>query len=265
MDALTTDGVPGGPEVGETASVNRRQAIQKIAVGGAIVWGAPLIMGSTAAQAAGSVCGPRTLRWRNVGGDPITIPKVVVLDDVTVTITETFYGGTTSYSVSGDPDRDVLDGPYGGVGINTPPPGATPDSFLQLYQSAITNGGRRLVFTFTKTGSGTALNVKNIRFWITDIDWADRQYDDRVYLTPTFVRTNPASPTGSTVTGLGTPTDAIRNSSEGNVNVSNVKGSTRVTHAAGSSTFTLDFRCGDRSSGGHHAIFISDIKFDTCP
>ena len=252
---------------GEAESLDRRQALQKIGVGGAILWGAPLIAGTANAQAQGSVCGDRTIKWSALNQDPLGLPKTVVFNDVTVTISEAFYGGTTSYSPSGDPDHDVLTGPYGGVG-------SAAVSFLQLYQSAKNNGGRTLTFTFTKTGPGTPKPVQNIQFWITDVDY-DRvdntvpivpgsgNYDDRVTFTPaTFTRVNPA---GSNVTGTGgAGANAFQNTVNGNVSVNNIGGSTRVTQAAPISTFTLDFWCGDRAYNGHHAIFISDISFNSC-
>lgn len=179
-----------------------------------------------------------------------------MLDDVTVTISQAFYGGSSSYSPGGDPDLDVLNGPYGGVGTSA-------DSFLQFYQSAVQNGGRTITVSFAKTGfPAQPLAVKNINFWVTDIDYTTNQYDDLVFLTPTFTKANPA---GSNVIGTGTTGDAFRNNNQGNVAVTAVGGTTKVTRAAAVSTFTLDFRCGPRASGGHHAIFVSDLKFNTCP
>ncbi len=255
---MATSSVESGQ--GDAITLDRRQVLTRLGVAGAVVWGAPLLA-QTPAYAAGSECATnRVLSWDGLatgsGGTrrvalPATTSYGVDGLELDVTVSQTFHGTTANNGSGSFPrNRAVVAGPWGGVGT-----AAT--SFIMIYQSANngTGTGSYLDFSFTKP-------VKDISFYITDIDYATGQYDDRVIMTPTFTRTNQGS---STITGTGTTGDAFYRPQEGNVADNSSAGTILVTYSGAPVTdFQIDFLLGSRTGGGSHAIFVSDVTFNSC-
>lgn len=243
--------------VDESVVSDRRDALKKLAVGGALAWTAPAIAKPAFAQGTPSGCTPATLDWSTVSS-PFTS---AVVSGVTVSLVTSMYGGSAAQS----DNRTIVSGEHGLI----------PGSFIQFNQDAVTNGGQNITFNFSAP-------VQNLSFTVTDIDNSSGAWSDRItVVTSGFSYT---IPTGSTVIGVGatgngtggtttdgnggsnTGTGAFRNSLN-NTNLPN-SGDNRgnlVLGAAGPITsFAWQFWCGGYDSSNQR-IFVSNLTFDVCP
>ncbi len=242
--------------VEETATTDRRDALKKLAVGGALVWTAPAIAKPAFAQGTPSGCTAATLDWSTVSS-PFTSTTV---SGVTVSFSGSFYGGSAARSTN----RTIVAGPQGGMS----------GSFLRLEQDAVTNGGQTATFTFSAP-------VQNLSFIITDIDNQSGSWSDRITVTTSgFGYTIPS---GSTVIGVGdtgngtggttndgnggsnTGTGAFRNSqNSNNLPSTSNQGNVQLSHVGPITSFSFQFWCG-AYQGSNQLINISNLTFDICP
>lgn len=142
--------------------IDRRDALRKLAVGGAVVWSAPLIAKSAYAASATS-CTTNIVDWElyNVG-DTFTSTTI---GGITMSINSPDFFGGSGLLAGGGRDRKVQPSPFGSINRKS----------LMFEQLPRTGGGQNIVFTFSQP-------VYNINFIITDIDnysqngagWSDR-------------------------------------------------------------------------------------------
>lgn len=229
----------------ESSGLSRRQLLERLAVGGAIVWSAPLI--SSPAYAAGPAsCVNSTLDWNTLGTPGTTFSSATVAG-VTITLNpSTFYGGTTALGTN----RTIIASPIGGIATQG----------VQFEQTPINGGGQNISFTFSRA-------VYNVSFTIADIDTVTGNWSDRVIVVSPSTFTY-SMPTGSTVIGAGTSTGTttttgpFRNSNN-NLNYSNSQngGNVTITFPGPLTTFQMKFQCDTISGGSNQLIKISPIGF----
>jgi hypothetical protein len=247
-------GVPAG---GLSGAVGRRQAIQKLAVGGAIVWGLPLISATAHAQAVPSGCVPLTVDWSTfAAGSSFTSTTV---GGVGVSVASSFDGGSGAQAGN----RTIVAGPQGNLAGN----------FLRFNQLARTNSGQTITFSFTQP-------VQDISFVITDIDNASGNWSDRITVNTagsTFSFPAPSTVIGVGATGNGTggtttdgnggsntATGAFRNSID-NLNIlpADGRGNLALGFTGPITSFSFRFWCGGYS-GSNQLINVGNISFLAC-
>lgn len=223
--------------------LDRRDALKKLAVGGAIVWGAPMIA-KTAHAAGPTSCTAGTINFNDYAtGSTFTSATV---NGITMTLSaSTFYGGSAARATN----RTIIGSPIGGIASKG----------LRLEQDAVTNGGQEISLTFSQA-------VYNVTFVITDIDNSSGNWSDRIIIVAptTFTYT---IPTGSTVIGAGqssgttTTTGPFRNS-QSNLNYNNSQngGNVELTFPGPMTTFTMRFQCAGQQSS-NQLINLSNISF----
>lgn len=247
------DEMPDGVQTDEDApGLDRRSALRRLAVGGAIVWSAPLIS-STAFAAGPTSCVNATFDWNTLGSPGTTFSSATV-NGVTLTLDpSTFFGGTTARSTN----RTIIASPIGG--LNT--------QGIQFEQTPINGGGQNISFSFSTS-------VYNVSFTITDIDDLNGNWSDRItivsptnytYSIPTsFVGGGPAGSIigAGTASGTTTTTGPFRNSNTNN-NYSNSQNNGNVTlNFPGPLTnISLKFSCAALSGGTNQLIKISPMAF----
>lgn len=236
FSALVT---PSAPAPVDALRADRRDALRKLAVGGAIVWSAPMITSSISAAAAASVpaCTPRVLDWDIwATGSTFTSSNVF---GTTVALSSTFSGGTAALGTN----RTIVAAPQGGINQKA----------LRFEQTPISNGRQTVTFTFSAP-------VKSVSFSFFDIDNLTGNWSDRiVILTTPFGYAIPAT---STITGNGTAATPFQNS-QSNANLPNTSGAGNVTVSLAGplSAFSFTFGCGAVAGGQNQLINIGDISF----
>jgi hypothetical protein len=239
----------------DAVRTDRRDALKKIAVGGAVAWAGPMIAKPALAGGLPSGCVPLVLDWSTLSG---TFTSTTV-GGVTVSLSNSFDGGSAARATN----RTIIAGPQGGIAGN----------FLRLEQDAVTNGGQTITFTFSQP-------VQDISFVITDIDNLSGAWSDRI--TVNTAGFTSSLPTGSSVIGVGatgngtggttpdgnggsdTATGAFRNSAD-NTNFNNTQpnGNLQLDFAGPISSFSLRFWCGGYQSS-NQLINIGNINFTAC-
>ncbi|MCU1496993.1 MAG: hypothetical protein JWM47_946 [Acidimicrobiales bacterium] len=224
--------------------MDRRQALRKLAVGGAIVWTAPLL--SKTAHAAGATsCTSHVLDWNGftVGS---TFSSATVAGVTATLKPSSFFGGTTALASNGT----IRVGPQGGV----------PGQALHFEQKPVNNGGQLITLGFSQT-------VYSVSFTITDIDNLNNAWSDRiVVISPTnFTFTKPATSTvigAGTATGTTTTTGMFRNSQASN-NISNASdaGNVTLTFPGPLTEFGFEFRSANPAGGANQLINLTNIGF----
>lgn len=232
-------------------ALDRRAALRKLAVGGAVVWSAPLIA-KTAHAASATSCTSNVLDWNDFTADTEFTDATV--GGVTVTLEpSTFFGGTTALGTN----RNIRTGPQGGVAGQA----------LRFEQTPIEDGGQVITLSFSQT-------VFTVSFTITDIDnsigggWSDRievisptnytftvppQSDDDI----------PTSTTDTnTVIGDGTAGDRFRNSNN-NYNYLNQydNGNVTLTFPGPLTQIQIHFLCAATDGGGNQLINVLPLGF----
>lgn len=225
-----------------TSDLDRRDVLRKLAVGGAVVWSAPLIA-STAHAAGPTSCVGATVDFNDFAtGSTFTSATV---NGVTMTLSpSTFFGGSAARSTN----RTIIGSPIGGISSKG----------LRLEQDAVTNGGQEISLTFSQA-------VYNVSFIITDIDRLDGAWNDRVSIVAPTVFSY-SIPSGSTVIGAGTATGTgttngpFRNPNSLNYNNSQNGGNVLVTFPGPVTVITVRFACGNQESS-NQLINLSNISF----
>jgi hypothetical protein len=233
-------------------AVGRRDALKKLAVGGAIVWTAPLIA-KTALAAGPTSCVAATFDWNTLGvpGDTFTSATV---NGVTLTLQpSSFYGGS---SAVGNNHR-IIASPIGGLATQG----------VQFEQLPIENGGQDIEFTFSQT-------VYNVSFTICDIDNLNGNWSDRITIvSPTnFTAEIPTvfvggGPTGNvigagTASGTTDTTGPFRNNrGSNNYNNNQNNGNITLTFPGPLTSIQLQFWCGPTDGGSNQLIKISPMAF----
>ena len=232
----TTDGVsPSG--------LDRRDALKKLAVGGAIAWSAPMIA-KTAYAAGPTSCVTGTVDFNSYAtGATFTSATV---NGITMTLEPSvFYGGSAARATN----RTIIGSPVGGI----------TSKGLRFEQDAVTGGGQEITLTFSQA-------VYNVTFFITDIDNLTGGWTDRIIIL------NPTNytytvPTGSNVIGAGTATGTttttgpFRNSNTNN-NYPNSSGAGNVLidFPGPLTEFKMRFQCAGQQSS-NQLINLGNISF----
>jgi hypothetical protein len=221
---------------------SRRDALRKLAIGGALAWSAPLIA-STAHAAGPTSCVGAEIDFNDYAvGDTFTSATV---NGITMTLgPSAFYGGSAARATN----RTIIASPIGGIDSRG----------LRLEQDAVTGGGQEISLTFSQA-------VYNVSFVVTDIDTLNNGWSDRIIVvTPTVY--SYAAPPGSTVIGNGTAsgttstTGPFRNTESFNyLNPSN-GGNVTLTFPGPLTTFTMRFQCASQQ-GSNQLINLSNISF----
>ena len=226
------------------APVGRRDALRKLAVGGAVVWSAPLIA-RTASAASATSCVNRVVNFNtfttgatfsslNVGGTTMTLSPSV------------FSGGTAALGTN----RTIVASPQGGVATKA----------LRFEQTPVNNGGQLITLSFSQT-------VYSVTFTITDIDNLDGSWSDRIVINAptTFTVTKPA---GSTVIGAGTASGAstttgpLRNSNADNNFPNTSAGGNAILSFPGPLTsLSFRFSCANEDGGQNQLINVTNMSF----
>jgi hypothetical protein len=238
MDSSQLSPEAEGPfTLAPTTSFDRREALRRLVVGGAVVWTAPLIS-KTAFAASATSCVNNVLNWNSYAVG--TTFNSATVNGTTITLSaSSFYGGSGPRSTN----RTIIASPIGGISSRG----------LRLEQDAVNGGGQTISLTFSKT-------VWAVSFTITDVDSSNGAWTDRVsFDTPTAV--GYSFPAGSTVTGAGTGSTPFRqqnnNSSYTN---SSPGGNVQVSFTGPLTTITLRFACGNQQ-GSNQLINFSNISF----
>ncbi len=136
---------------------------------------------------------------------------------------------------------------------------------LCLHQARTTTSGtpardHRVAYKFT-----FAQPVKNLSFYITDIDYGSNDYSDRVELSGAFTVSRPF--TNNDVSGAGTVADPLRPSGTNAHNDWNSsRGTVLVTYAGEVTEFTLTYWNALTSMSGSvdrdQAVYVAGMKFD---
>lgn len=226
------------------SGLSRRQVLQRLAVGGAVVWATPLISQPAYAATAAS-CTPRVLNWntRTVG----TTFTSANVSGTTVTLSTSFFGGSAALGTN----RTIIAGPQGGIAGNA----------LRLEQDPTNNGGQRVRFTFSQ-------EVFNVSFTITDIDNSSSgNWSDRIIVRSPAAFTY-SIPSGGRVIGNGAATGSTNTTGpfrnrDANINLPNTSNEGNVTLGwVGGLTFVeFDFACSTPSGGTNQLINITNINF----
>jgi hypothetical protein len=231
----------------EGPGLDRRKLLKRLAVGSAVVWSSPMVS-RTAFAATAASCVPLVLDWNTF--EPGTTFTSANVGGTTVTLTTSFFGGTTALGTN----RTVRAGPQGGV----------PGRALRFEQTPNNNGGQLITIGFSE-------DVFNVSFTITDIDnffnlsgngWSDRI----VVITPTNY--SYSMPAGSTVIGAGTATGTtittgpFRNSvANNNYPNSSPGGNVTLTFPGPLTQFQFQFRCASVDDGSNQLINLTNISF----
>jgi hypothetical protein len=233
--------------------------MKKAAVGGAIVWAAPMITSMPASATVPSGCVQTDVEF----GAPGTMFNAVTVAGVEITRSTVMDGGAVAQA-----DNLTVVQNQGGL----------TGSFVRLNQSAIRNAGQTLTLNFSAP-------VTNLTFAITDIDnqtypgdggqligWSDRVS----ILTSGFSYTTTGGVVGTGTTGNGGGTQtpdtggsvaasgAFRNSTSSNVPDSSGSGNLFITFAGPITSFSLRFWCGERDLF-FEQINIGALSFVPCP
>lgn len=242
-------------EHGRPEDLDRRDALRKLAVGGAVVWSAPLIA-KTAHAASATSCTNNVLDWNGFTAN--------------TTFSSTTVGGVT-FSLSPNPASSAFFGGTSALGTNrnirTGPQGGQAGQALRFEQTPINNGGQNIIFNFSQT-------VYNVNYTITDIDnsigggWSDRiQIVSPTNYTFTVPpQANDGQPTATadtfTVIGDGTAADRFRNGNN-NYNYLNDfdNGNVTLTFPGPLTQIHMQFRCGSTQGGGNQLINVLNIGF----
>ena len=229
----------------DAGGLDRRQLLARLAVGGAIAWGAPLIA-KTAQAASPTSCVNYTLDWSTLGTPGTTFSSATV-GGTTITLdASTYFGGTTGINNN----RKIIAAPIGGINSQG----------IQFEQTPINGGGQNISFSFSQA-------VYNVSFTITDIDTLSGNWSDRIIVvSPTNYTWS--IPSGSTVIGAGTAsgttttTGPFRNSNN-DLNYANASngGNVTLTFPGPLTNFKLQFACSTISGGSNQLIKISPIAF----
>lgn len=234
----------------DAGGLDRRQVLARLAVGGAIAWGAPLIA-KTAQAASPTSCVNYTLDWSTLGTPGTTFSSATV-GGTTITLdASTYFGGTTGINNN----RKIIAAPIGGMNVQG----------IQFEQTPINNGGQNISFSFSQA-------VYNVSFTITDIDTLNNAWSDRItVVSPTNYTSS--FPAGTLLTGTGaapatlpptsaTPGDPFRNTNNNNnlPNSSN-QGNVTLTFPGPLTQFKLVFWCSTIAGGSNQLIKISPIAF----
>lgn len=244
------DAVPG--QLDDT-TIERRQALKRLAVGGAIVWTAPLIS-RTAFAAGPTSCTNNVIDWNSGSFTTGQTFNSTTVGGTTITLSpSTFFGGSAARATN----RTIIAAPIGGVASRG----------LQLEQDAVTGGGQEISLTFSTT-------VYSVSFVITDIDNSTGNWTDRVsiiepatfsFAVPTsFVGGGPAGVVignGKNVAATDSTVGPFRNSNtNNNYNNSQNNGNVTVTFPGPLTTITLRFACAGQQ-GNNQLIKFSNISF----
>lgn len=253
MDTSLSSTTPDNDaEVLDDASIDRRQALRRLAVGGAIVWSAPLIS-RTAFAASATSCSNFTLDW-NTLGTPGTSFTNATVGGVTISLNApSMFGGSTNINN----DRKIIAAPIGGINTQGVQFEQTPRYSAGPPENP---GGQLITFTFSQS-------VYNVSFSICDIDTLGGNWSDRVIIVSPTNYTY-SMPAGSgvigdgTATGTTTTTGPFRNSNNNNnyPNSSNA-GNVTVTFPGPLTTFSMKFQCSTIQGGGNQLIKVTPIAF----
>lgn len=233
--------------------LDRRQALQRLVVGGAIVWSAPLI--SRTAYAAGPTsCTNNVVDWNSGSFTTGQTFSSTTVNGTTITLgPSSFFGGSAARSTN----RTIIASPIGGYASRG----------LQLEQDAVTNGGQDVALNFSKT-------VYSVSFTITDIDNLNNGWSDRVAITSpatytfsvptTFVGGGPTGAVignGKNVSPTSNAVGPFRNSNT-NFNYSNSQNNGNVTLSFPGplTSIGLRFSCVSQQ-GSNQLIKFSNISF----
>lgn len=220
-------------------------------------WSVPVVsMAATAPAFAASPCGTVYTTWKlDWGTTPYTKASAnfgsATVGNVagTVPIVVSFTSSVTS-GITRDPGNlDLEDGVnnIGNLGAN--------EQGLELWHSASVNNDARyqqVIIGFDRT-------VSDLKFTITDIDFNQDQYSDRVSLSGdrSFALT-----TDTVITGAGTNTNPWRPRNTNPVTLANSgdrRGNVAVSYRTPVDSITLRYWNGGGS--GQQAIWISDMTF----
>ena len=219
--------------------------MRRLAVGGAIVWSAPMIS-STAFAAGPTSCVNQSFDWNTLGTPGTTFTSATV-GGITMTLDpSTFFGGTTGINNN----RKIIASPIGGIATQG----------VQFEQTPVNAGGQNISFSFSAA-------VYNVSFTITDIDTLNNSWSDRIIVTSPTNFTY-SVPSGSTIIGAGTATGntnttgPFRNSNN-NLNYNNNQngGNVTLTFPGPLTSFKLQFTCSTIAGGSNQLIKISPIAF----
>ena len=238
---MTSTAAGGHSESAPTAldhvGESRRDALRKLAVGGAIVWAAPMIQASMpAAASASTLCTTHKIDW-----DLLTVGSTftaTTVSGVTMSATSTF-SGTTARSTN----FTIVGAQQGGIN----------QSALRLEQNPHNGGYQQVKFHFSTP-------VKNVTFSFFDIDNLNSAWSDRIIIVTTPFTF--AVPGGSTVNGAGTTASPFKNTQASN-NLPNTSGAgnVQVTCAGPISDFVFRFQCATPENGTNQLIDVSDVSF----
>lgn len=247
-------------------SIDRRKFLQKAGVATAatgVVWAAPSVVGSSAAFAWGSVCGPRTLDW-NTFTEGSTFTSALVTDTTVAVTQSTFRWGSGSNTSATGSNRQIVPSPHGGITGRS----------LQIEQNAVEDAGQNTTFSFRQDATATPALVKNIQFTITDIDTSNGSWSDRVAITGAAFT---VVSKGNLLYGRGENTNSysnnnatnraagpFRSNTSNNLANSDGRGNATINIAGPVSSFTIKFWSAEQESS-NQLIKISNITFNTCP
>lgn len=254
-DQIADTSAEGGVSV-----VTRRDALKKAAVGGAILWAAPVITSLPASAATPSGCVPVDVDF----GVPGSVFSATTIAGVGISRGTAMDGGS---SPMGD-NLTVVQNQGGLSG-----------SFIKLNQTAVENGGQTLTLNFSQP-------VTNVSFAITDIDNQSHPGDgdgstlvgwsDRVTINTggyTYTTAGSVVGVGQPGNGSGTQspdsggdnfaTGAFRNTATDNVGDTSSAGNVFLTFAGPLTSLSLRFWCGERD-GIVEQINIGALTFTPC-
>ncbi|MFN8019190.1 MAG: hypothetical protein U0P45_13855 [Acidimicrobiales bacterium] len=241
---------PTSEPADDQPGLDRRQLLARMAVGGAIAWGAPLIA-KTAQAASATSCVNYTLDWSTLGSPGTTFTSTTV-GGTTITLdASTYFGGTTGINN----DHKIIAAPIGGMNVQG----------IQFEQTPKSGGGQNISFSFSQA-------VYNVSFTITDIDTLNGNWSDRItVVSPTNYTSS--FPSGTLLTGTGAigtanpptnavPGDPFRNTdTNNNLPNSSNQGNVTLTFPGPLTQFKLIFWCSTIAGGQNQLIKISPIAF----
>ncbi|MGK2949283.1 MAG: hypothetical protein ACSLFP_11955, partial [Acidimicrobiales bacterium] len=226
----------------QPGTLDRRALLRRMAVGGAALWAAPSFHSVASAQSSpsGEVCLPGLAGVLDWNDQPLgQVFDSAVIDGVTVSVGAVAAPGTTLID-----NRTVTQGPSGSLN--------QPYLRLEMVPNAV---GRSQTITIAFSPA-----VSSVSFLVTDIDNVSGSWSDRLtILTPGF---GYSIPTGSRVTGNGTPGDRFRNR-RNNENVSDFSndGNLLLSHPGPISSFSMLYENGPIAGGGNQYIGFSAISW----
>ena len=221
---------------------DRRSAMKKLVVGGAIVWASPAILSSAPASASPSAVCVTPAVAKKVDWDLFTTGSTfssTTVGGVLVTLTSTFSGGAAALSAN----KTIVASPQGAVS----------EKALRFEQTPVTGGSQSITLTFSTP-------VTAVTMPIYDVDTARRNWSDRIVVTTTPYSSSIVSP--STVNGTGTAVDPFKNSqTDNNFPNTSAEGNVTIGWAGPVSSVTFQFNCGNQDGGANQLIGIGDILF----